>query len=250
MKHIKLFETATAFEAARATLDLPNVSLIEATNGINYLPYVASDPSNGHEYVEIGGIKWATMNIGANSITDTGLYFQWGDTQGYTAESGKRFQWEYNGYKYSTSSSNMTKYNSTDELTALLSEDDAVTTAWGGNWRTPTPSECQALKDAVNIEWTTNYLDSGVKGFICTDKTDSSKVLFFPATGWCEGSNFYNTDECRCWSSSLLNTNVSKAYNMQLLYTSNVNYTSFVPKDSKYRYYGYSVRGVLDDSNS
>ena len=31
--------------------------------------------TNGHDYVEIGGIKWATMNIGANSVTDTGLYF-------------------------------------------------------------------------------------------------------------------------------------------------------------------------------
>jgi hypothetical protein len=25
------------------------------------------------------------MNVGASSVTDTGLYFQWGDTQGYTA---------------------------------------------------------------------------------------------------------------------------------------------------------------------
>jgi len=24
------------------------------------------------------------MNLGANSITDPGLYYQWGDTQGYT----------------------------------------------------------------------------------------------------------------------------------------------------------------------
>ena len=50
----------------------------------------------GHEYVEIAGIKWATCNIGANSITDYGLYFQWGDTQGYTADQvgsgeGKKF---------------------------------------------------------------------------------------------------------------------------------------------------------------
>ncbi len=40
MKHLKIFGTVAAFEAAQATLDLPNVSLIEATNGINYLPYV------------------------------------------------------------------------------------------------------------------------------------------------------------------------------------------------------------------
>lgn len=44
MKYIKDFETVAAFEAAQATLDRPNVSLIEATMGVNYLPYVA--PSN------------------------------------------------------------------------------------------------------------------------------------------------------------------------------------------------------------
>ena len=40
----------------------------------------------GHEYVEIAGLKWATMNIGATSVTDYGLYFQWGDANGYTSE--------------------------------------------------------------------------------------------------------------------------------------------------------------------
>jgi len=38
----------------------------------------------GHDYIEINGIKWATVDIGADSPTDAGLYFQWGDTQGYT----------------------------------------------------------------------------------------------------------------------------------------------------------------------
>ena len=36
---------------------------------------------NGYEYVEIGGIKWAVCNVGAKKPTDSGLYFQWGDTQ-------------------------------------------------------------------------------------------------------------------------------------------------------------------------
>ena len=47
----------------------------------NYLKnYIDVDPTGGHDYVEIGGIKWATVNIGAESATDTGIYFQWGDT--------------------------------------------------------------------------------------------------------------------------------------------------------------------------
>jgi hypothetical protein len=68
------------------------------------------------------------MNIGANSVTDTGLYFQWGDTQGYTAsqvgsgEGQKYFGWA--DYKYgngtsSPSDMDMTKYNATDGKTVL-----------------------------------------------------------------------------------------------------------------------------------
>ena len=39
--------------------------------------------AKGHEYVEIGGIKWATMNLGATGITDGGILFAWGETNGF-----------------------------------------------------------------------------------------------------------------------------------------------------------------------
>ena len=81
MKYITLFETDAAYNAA--TLDLPNVSLVEENMSVGFKPWV--DPYAGHDYVEIGGLKWATMNVGATGVTDYGLYFQWGDTQGYTA---------------------------------------------------------------------------------------------------------------------------------------------------------------------
>ena len=48
-----------------------------------------NDPYNGHEYVDLGlpsGTLWAKCNVGAETETDYGLYFQWGDTQGYTAD--------------------------------------------------------------------------------------------------------------------------------------------------------------------
>jgi len=93
---------------------------------VHYNPHV--DQYVGHEYVEIGGLKWATMNVGATSIIDTGLYFAWGDTSGYTAsqvgsgEGQKYFGWA--DYKYGNGTSSpgttgMTKYNSTDGLTTL-----------------------------------------------------------------------------------------------------------------------------------
>ena len=45
--------------------------------------------NNGHEYVDLNlpsGTLWATCNIGASKPSESGLYFQWGDTQGYTKE--------------------------------------------------------------------------------------------------------------------------------------------------------------------
>ena len=246
MKYITLFETATAFEAARATLDLPNVSLIEATNGINYLPYV-STPS--HEYVEIGGVKWATMNIGANSITDYGLYFQWADTQGYTAEQvgngegQKHFGWT--DYKYSNNGGStaaaMTKYNSTDGKTVLESTDDAATAAWGSGWRMPTDAEFNELKENTNYEWTTI---NGVNGGKFTSKTDGTKYVFFPAAGYCnDGTHDDAGSYSYIWSSTLNSSNVING--MYLNFSSGGRDMDYVN-----RCLGFSVRGVLDNSNS
>lgn len=42
---------------------------------------------NGHDYIDLGlpsGTFWSTMNVGAELPMDEGLYFQWGNVQGYT----------------------------------------------------------------------------------------------------------------------------------------------------------------------
>ena len=43
MKYITLFDTTAEFEAAQSTLDKPNVSLVEDTQNISYLPYVVPE---------------------------------------------------------------------------------------------------------------------------------------------------------------------------------------------------------------
>jgi hypothetical protein len=239
-KYLKLFETTAEYNAyiSGGGVILPNVSVAEdAPTTVYYNPYV--DPYGGHDFVEIGGLKWATMNVGANAITDYGLHFQWGDTQGYTTAqvpSEKAFSWD--DYKYGDGT-NFTKYNETDGKTVLDSEDDAVTAAWGGNWRMPTVVEFQALVNATTNEWTT--ID-GVNGLLFTDKTDNSKTLFFPATGNCEdggvwdvGSNGYY------WSRSFDPGSVDNAWDLS--FSDGYVY----PDSSDYRYRGYSVRGVFGE---
>lgn len=212
--------------------------------------------ANGHDYVEIGGVKWATMNIGANSITDYGLFFQWGDTQGYTASqvgsgTGKKyFGWA--DYKFNPSGDGATfsKYNLTDGLVTLEASDDAVHAAWGGNWRTPTKDEFIALRDAIdyidangNTITATNKLTTlnGVKGMYIADKNDHSKRLFFPACGLCDNGSVSNVgSQVRYWSSSLDSSTIYYAYNLRF-YNGEGNW-SYRTR----RFYGFSLRGVLD----
>ena len=220
-----------------------------ASSWSNSVTLTVNDPYVGHAYVEIGGLKWATMNIGASSVTDAGLYFQWGDTQGYTASqvgsgSGKKyFYWKdykYGNGKSSPGATGMTKYNSTDGKTVLDLSDDAARANWGGGWRMPTTAEFQALGNAVNTAWTNDYQGTSISGLVCTDKTDSSKVLFFPAAGYC----FYGrvTDATHIgyyWSSSLHGNSVQNAY--RLYFNSSDSYWD----GGCFRYYGCPVRGVV-----
>ena len=249
---LKQFETQAAYEAAQSSLILPNVSLIDETNGVEYNPYV--DPckkekiETTYEWIEIGGKKWATKNVGALTETDYGQYFSWGDPDGYTlaqASGGcKEFAWE--DYKFWTSddgsgSSGLTKYNDTDGKLALDSDDDMATVNMGSDWRMPTKDEYVALGNAVNTAWTEDYQGSGVAGMICTDKKDSSKVLFFPACGSCHHGAIYSVgDDVYYWSK----TRVSGSTNVKLSYMMRRTF-SMRWDDSQHRYFGHAVRGIF-----
>lgn len=224
--------------------------LIKNDGSIDTNQYLTNDDllaeaenANGHDYVEIGGLKWATMNVGANSITDPGLYFAWGETTGYTAAQvgvDKSFAWS----DYELTSDNgttMDEYNSTDGKTTLDIEDDAARANWGGSWRMPTYAEFEALIAATTNTWVTNYQGSGVDGRLYTDKTDSSKVLFFPAAGICYNDNVINVGSYGyCRSSSLGSSDV---YSWILSFSSEINTI-----DDSNRCFGYSVRAVLTSS--
>ena len=243
MEYIKLFNTTAEYNTYTAgDYAKPNVSYCVDANVVHYNPYV--DPYAGHAYVEIGGLKWATMNVGATGITDTGLYFQWGDTQGYTAAqvgTDKNFSWA--DYKYTNDGgSTMSKYNSSDGLTTLQASDDALVANWGGSWRMPTTAEFQALGNAVNTAWTADYQGSGVAGLICTDNNDSSKVLFFPAAGFCDDGGVYGVGNSGYyWSSSLYSSYVKGGFRLYF-----GNEEAYWGYDSL-RVFGYPVRGVVGE---
>ena len=104
----------------------------------------------------------------------------------------------------------------------------------------PTAAEYAALGAAVDTAWTADYQGSGVAGMICTDKTDSSKTLFFPAAGFCDnGSVSYVGRECYYWSSSVRSSGVQYAYDLYF------NSGSVLWQNYDFRFYGFAVRGVL-----
>lgn len=202
MKYIKNFTQHSSYEVYKAGDEFPEtinkyvLSLCKLEGDIHCDKYIQQTMS--HDYVEIGGIKWSTMNLGASSITDTGLFFSWADTQGYTKEQGlngeKSFvqeNYKYYNAEYYSENGAYTKYNSEDELMVLDPSDDAATVIMGSNWKTPTADDFQILINSCDITITDNYQDSNVGGAIFTDKTDSSKVLFMPFVG---SFSYYNND--------------------------------------------------------
>lgn len=247
MEYLHKFETQAQCDAYVNSENYkePFTAYIEENGGISY-----NKPSMPqHDYVEIGGVKWATMNLGATAVTDYGKYYAWGETQGYTAEqiTGATPEKAFNGqdYKYGDCDwvgpdYGMTKYNNTDGLITLQPIDDAVTQEWGGNWRIPTNTEWTSLIDAVNTAWTTDYQGSGVAGIICTDKTDSTNVLFLPSAG-----EFYNgrlSSSSGAFLSSILITPYAIDYGEASEYGLVVGGV-----DGFTRCKGMSVRGILDE---
>lgn len=163
---------------------------------------------NGYEYVDMGEVGiWAKYPIGVsdwNTWKNDILYFQWGDTEGYTVqqiEDGeKNFVWR--SYKFGGDDrGGQTKYNSSDNLTILESEDDAAHVNMGGAWRMPTVEEFQKLVDLCDNKITTNYEGTGIAGTIFTLKNDSSKKLFIPKTGRYVANTVYGNDTY-FWSNS------------------------------------------------
>ena len=198
--------------------------------------------NNGFEYVDLGlpsGTLWATMNVGASKPSDAGLYFQWGDTVGYTAEQvgtgegQKKFSEDESDYKFGVYP-NFSKYTTTGAT--LEFEDDAARAIMGGSWHIPSPEQIQELLDNTTNAWTSQ---DGVNGRLFTSKKDGTKSIFIPAVGdaW-KGSAHGSGDYGGVWSSMLYTDGVS--YGHYLGFSS-----GYVGLDYSYRYCGLSVRGVV-----
>ena len=143
------------------------VNNVTVPNGSIVTDYKNVEKAINTEYVDLGlpnGTLWAKCNIGATSETEDGVYFQWGETNGISGSllgkySDENYSWA--SYTHCNGTANtLTKYNTStsygenpDHITTLESVDDAATQIMGGNWRMPTPTECQTLYNETLWVW-------------------------------------------------------------------------------------------------
>ena len=135
------------------------------------------------DYVEIGGVKWATMNVGATTVSDAaescfGDYYAWGEVVPYyksitydgdkqtinwsdeennlTHVTGKKTGYNWSNYCGGESFTEWSSvpYNSSTKILTL--DNDAANYEWGGSWRMPTSAEFTALLKACGQ--ISNYL--------------------------------------------------------------------------------------------
>ena len=228
MKKIKVMVFAALGFLAAACNDNDNIADIENVKPVE----IVNGQENGFDYADLGlpsGTLWATCNVGATSPEQTGLYFAWGETVGYAAEQVKSGERAFDDKSYKAK----------DISTDLTLEQDAAHIHMGGKWRMPTQKDFEELINNTTQTWIDNYNGTGVGGCVVTSKTNSNSI-FLPAAG-----NAYRDSLCYArsygfyWSASWYSSSYAWFFSFYWSEANSYNY---------YRYYGRSVRGVLDSN--
>ncbi len=197
---------------------------------------------NGHKFIDLGlssSLLWAQTNVGAETETDAGDYFAWGEVKPKTD-----IGYSWTTYKYGVvdvgTSYKCTKYNKTDNKTVLEAEDDAATRNWGGGARTPIKDECEELVDGCT--WERTGTESAKKGK--TAKCNG-KSLFFPVTNYYVNtalSQFNTSSEAGLyWTGTASSNSDTQASRLCVSYFNNNQTFGYWS-----RYMGQCVRAVTE----
>ena len=198
-------------------------SVVFAVADIDTDDTTSSDTTYTSSYaaVDLGlSVKWATVNIGAESPEDYGNYYAWGETE----------------TKDSYTASNSVTYGVEMDDISGNADYDAATANWGSSWRMPTNDEMEELIDDCTWTWTT---ENDVNGYLVTGSNGNS--IFLPAAGYRYGTSLYHAGSFGYyWSSTPYVSRSRYAYLLNLdsgLYFMDYYYC---------RYNGCTVRPVSE----
>lgn len=149
-----------------------------------------SDLTNEYDYVDFGlpsGTLWAKCNVGAESPEEPGAYFSYGHLRGRFVNGIEEFTYIYKRpdfpFVFDTS-----KLNGDDLLpeAMLPISMDAARKNMGGNWQIPSVDDFNELRNHCDWNWTNNYNNSGVSGYIITRNNNGNFIpqIFLPVTGY------------------------------------------------------------------
>ena len=199
--------------------------------------------TSGVQAVDIGlSVLWADRNVGADSPSDYGNYYAWGEIRAKFLCSWDRYKW-CNGHEKSLSKYNTSdKYGTVDNRTLLYDEDDVAHVKLGGNWRMPTKDEFDELlatKGNENYKWKWTSI-KGHKGWKITFLLNKQSI-FLPAAGHLVGISLHGVgSRGYYWSASLATD--SPRYAWLLDYSSKeVSTDHYHPRCN-----GHSVRPVTE----
>lgn len=230
-------ELKTSINELKKQLDDSNNQISIMSKALNVPEFVDLDLPSGN--------KWMKCNIGAKKETDYGLYFQFGDTVGYSAEDMRtRATWENCPGNNGNESANEESLAAWDEkhLTNLILNLDvnAAYMCTKGVATLPSEAQWRELISALDHEFVTNFNGSGINGIKCMSKKDNSKYIFIPASGTISKGGVWDRGAyCCLWRKYRYKKDILKGNAFTIRFSDNQMYPSVHD-----RYEGLCVRGV------
>ena len=150
------------------------------------------------EYVDLGlpsGKKWSKKYLGAETVTDEGDYYAWGETSpkdinDFTKENYKLLDGAWGEFR---------RYHGKDGWKQLMPYDDAATARLGNKWHIPTETEVLELFDNCTAKEITL---NGQPGIALVSKINNN-YIFFRNNGVRSGNKWYFATECVSWTADL-----------------------------------------------
>ena len=158
------------------------------------------------EYVDLGlpsGKKWSKKYLGAETVTDEGDYYAWGETSpkapgNFTEEKYGLLDGAWGEFR---------RYHGKDGWKQLMPYDDAATARLGNKWHIPTETEVQELFDNCTAKEITL---NGKAGIALVSKINNN-YIFFINNGLTADDKWYGTNQCICWTADLYKLDVHYA---------------------------------------